>query len=57
MRKFDADEYRAHVDECVRLAELSLDPTNSQRWLALAAEWLDVADTLPPREVTPSSSG
>jgi len=48
MRRFDnPDDYRAHADECFRLAELSLDPKNKERWLALAAEWLNIAETSP----------
>jgi hypothetical protein len=48
MRNFDtADDFRAHADECLKLAELSLDSENRQRWLALAGEWLDLAETFP----------
>jgi hypothetical protein len=48
MGNFDsADFYRAQAAECLKLAELSLEPEARQRWLALADEWLDLADTRP----------
>jgi hypothetical protein len=40
-------DYRGYAEACGTLAELSLDSNGKRRWLALAAEWLDLADARP----------
>jgi hypothetical protein len=34
------DEYRTNAEECERMAENSLNPTDKAAWLKLARHWL-----------------
>ena len=35
-----SDEYRAHSEECRRMAEQTSNPADKQTWLQMAESWL-----------------
>ena len=43
-------EYRKHAEECSRQSELTSDKTNKLHWLAMAEEWLLLADSLGTKD-------
>ena len=38
--------YQHHADDCLRAAELALDPRRREQYLKLARQWTEAADAL-----------
>lgn len=44
MTKSDADRFRKEANECRMLAAATINPTDKEFWLRLAAEWQKLAE-------------
>ena len=49
MSKTDAERFRKQADECRQQAEQAKNPNDKERWLALAGEWIKMAQEAEKR--------
>ena len=46
MAERDADRFRQEAEECRKLADRSVSEVDREAWLALAADWIKLAESL-----------